>query len=74
MMNFFNAILDFLQNAFLFLGNIINSTLNAVLLIGNLPTFITVLIGFVPPALGASLTVVLAVGIVKLVLGWGNAQ
>ena len=74
MMNFFNAILDFLQNAFLFIGNIINSTLNAVLLIGNLPTFITVLIGFVPPDLGASLTVVLAVGIVKLVLGWGNAQ
>jgi len=74
MMNFFNAILDFLQNGVLFIGNIINSTLNAVLLIGNLPTFITVLIGFVPPVLGASLTVVLAVGIVKLVLGWGNAQ
>ena len=73
-MNFFNAILDFLYNGMLFIGNIINSTLNATLLIANLPAFTATLIGFLPPAIGASVSIVLAVGIVKLVLGWGNAQ
>lgn len=74
MMNFFNTIIDFFQNFFLFLGNVINSTLNAVLLIGNLPTFLLYLVGFVPPVIGASISVVLAVGVVKLLLGWGNSQ
>ncbi len=74
MTNFFNVILDFIRNAFTFLSNIIDSTLNAALLIANIPSFLIYLSGFVPSIIGASIMIVLAVGVVKLILGWGNSQ
>lgn len=73
-MNFFKAVQEFFDQIGMFITNVVSSLLNAVLLIGNLPSFMEVLIGFVPPIIGASLTAVLAIGIVKLVLGWGNSQ
>lgn len=74
MMNFFETILDFLTQAYNFMSNFIVSVFNATMLVSTLPTFITTLIGFVPPIVGASLTAVLGIGVVKLVLGWGNSQ
>ena len=68
MMNFFNSILDFLYNAFLFLGNICNSLLNAVLFLAYAPATVTYLVGFVPSVIGTSLLLVLSIGVVKLIL------
>ena len=74
MTNFFNAIGDFFSQLFAFIHNIVGSMLNALAFVLYLPSFTAVLIGFVPAVLGASITAVLAVGVVKLVLGWGNSQ
>ena len=74
MINFFESILDFLTQAYNFMSNFVVSLVNATMLVSTLPGFITTLIGFVPPIVGASLTAVLGIGIVKLVLGWGNNQ
>lgn len=73
-MNFFKAIAEGLEMIGMFLTNIVSSLLNATLLIANLPSFTATLIGQVPAIIGASISIVLAVGVVKLVLGWGNSQ
>lgn len=72
-MNFFKAIAETLNMIGMFLTNIVSSLLNATLLIANLPSFTATLIGQVPAIIGASISIVLAIGVVKLVLGWGNS-
>lgn len=72
-MNFFKAIAEALDMIGMFLTNIVSSLLNAILLIANLPSFTATLIGQVPAIIGASISIVLAIGVVKLVLGWGNS-
>lgn len=73
MKNFFSAIIEALTMFVQFLGNMVTSLLNASMLIANLPGFCATLIGQVPTIIGASITVVLGIGVVKLVLGWGNS-
>lgn len=73
-LNFFDAIGDFFLNIIYFIGNIINSLLNAVLFLAYAPGIVTYLVGFVPSIIGTSLLLVLSIGVVKLVLGWGNSQ
>ena len=73
MSNFFKAIADGLTMIVQFITNMVSSLLNATLLIANLPSFTTTLIGQVPAIIGASISIVLAIGVVKLVLGWGNS-
>lgn len=72
-MNFFKAISEALDMIGMFLTNVLGSLLNATLLIANLPSFTATLIGQVPAIIGASISIVLAIGVVKLVLGWGNS-
>ena len=72
-MNFFKAIAEALDMIGMFLTNVLGSLLNATLLIANLPSFTATLIGQVPAIIGASICIVLAIGVVKLVLGWGNS-
>lgn len=72
-MNFFKAIAEALDMIGMFLTNVLGSLLNATLLIANLPSFTATLIGQVPAIIGASISIVLAIGVVKLVLGWGNS-
>jgi len=72
-MNFFKAIAEALEMIGMFLTNVLGSLLNATLLIANLPSFTATLIGQVPAIIGASISIVLAIGVVKLVLGWGNS-
>lgn len=73
MKNFFSALVEGLNMIVQFLGNMVSSLLNATMLITNLPSFCATLIGQVPAIIGASITMVLAIGVVKLVLGWGNS-
>ena len=73
MKNFFSAFIEGLTMIVQFLGNMVSSLLNATMLIANLPSFCATLIGQVPAIIGASITMVLAIGVVKLVLGWGNS-
>lgn len=73
MSNFFKAIAEGLTMIVQFITNTVSSLLNATLLIANLPSFTSTLIGQVPAIIGASISIVLAIGVVKLVLGWGNS-
>lgn len=73
MSNFFKAIAEGLSMIVQFITNMVSSLLNATLLIANLPSFTATLIGQVPAIIGASISIVLAIGVVKLVLGWGNS-
>jgi hypothetical protein len=73
MKNFFSTLIESINMILLFIGNMVNSLLNATSLIANLPGFCATLIGQVPAIIGASITIVLAIGVVKLVLGWGNS-
>lgn len=73
MSNFFKAIAEGLTMIVQFITNTVSSLLNATLLISNLPSFTATLIGQVPAIIGASISIVLAIGVVKLVLGWGNS-
>lgn len=73
MSNFFSAIVEGLHMLVLFVGNMVGSLLNATMLIANSPAFTATLLGQVPAVIGASISMVLAIGIVKLILGWGNS-
>lgn len=73
MTNFFSALLEGIKMIVQFITNMVSSLLNATMLIANLPSFCATLIGQVPAIIGASITMVLAIGVVKLVLGWGNS-
>lgn len=72
-MNFFKAIQEFFDMIGMFITNVVSSLLNATMLIANLPSFCASLIGQVPAIIGASISMVLAIGVVKLILGWGNS-
>lgn len=73
MSNFFSALVEGVRMIVLFVGNMVSSLLNATMLIANLPGFTATLLGQVPAIVGASISMVLAIGIVKLILGWGNS-
>ena len=73
MKNFFSALIEGVTMIVTFIGNMVSSLLNATMLIANLPGFTATLLGQVPAIIGASISMVLAIGIVKLVLGWGNS-
>lgn len=73
MSNFFKAIAEGFTLIVQFITNMVSSLLNATLLIAHLPSFTTTLIGQVPAIIGASISIVLGIGVVKLVLGWGNS-
>lgn len=72
MLNFFGSIVDFFQSIWSFLTNLVSSLLTALTLLQQLPLFTTSLLGLVPGVLGSCIAVVVAIGIVKLIVGWGN--
>lgn len=73
MLNFFDMIADFFTSIWQMIINLISSMTNAVLIISSACSLPVQLLAFVPGIVGASITIVFAVGIVKLILGWGNS-
>lgn len=53
--------------------NLVTGLTNAILIVTSATSLPLKLLAFVPSFIGASITIVLAVGIVKLILGWGNS-
>lgn len=45
----------------------------AIQIITEIPSSAFRLIPFVPAVIGSCITIVVAVGVIKLVLGWGNS-
>ena len=73
MLNFFDAIVSFFNAIWQFLSNLVSSTLLAIQVISLSLAIPVWLVGFVPAVIGSCIVVVAAIGVIKLILGWGNS-
>ncbi len=72
-MDVLNSIWTFLQSAFMFLENLVASLLQAILVLGTSAGVPLIVSTWVAPVIGASVVVVGAIAIIKLIVGWGNS-
>lgn len=68
-----NSILDFITTVFQWFINTIENTIAMTKLLGDVISVPFKLNGYLPTFVMFSVTVVVSVGIIKLILGWGNA-
>lgn len=76
MFSFFESVIQFFQFISQFLENIIVNTISFVQFLLFLPQSSIMLTGspgLVPAVLSISIIIVCAVGVIKLILGWGNS-
>lgn len=65
--------MDFIFTIWNLVVNSISSLINAIVVVTQATTVPLQLISYVPAVIGASITLVVAIGVIKLVLGWGNS-
>ena len=73
MLNFFDMIADFFANIWQMLINIVTSLTNAIIIVSSATSLPVQLLAFVPSFIGASVSIVFAIGVTKLIIGWGNS-
>lgn len=73
MLNFFDSIVDFFASIWQMVINLVTGLINALVIVSSAVSLPTQLLLFVPSFIGASITIVLGIGITKLILGWGNS-
>ena len=73
MFKFFDSLMDFIFTLWNLVVNTISSLINAIVVVTQATTVPLQLISYVPAVIGASITLVVAIGVIKLVLGWGNS-
>lgn len=72
MLNFFDMIADFFSSVWQMIINIVTGLVNALLIVASSLAVPVGLLPYVPSFIAASITIVLGVGVVKLIIGWGN--
>lgn len=72
MKEFFNAVIDFFDMIWNFLSNLVSGLVTAFSVLSSALTLPPVLVGFVPGIIGTSILVVGSIGVIKLIVGWGN--
>lgn len=72
MFDFFTWIIDFFEKIFMLISNFIDSLLQLGLILQQAVLIPPLLLGFVPGLIGASIGAVASIGVIKLLLGWGN--
>lgn len=72
-MGFFDIIVDFFEVLFSMINNFVSSVLMLTNILQNVIQLPGMLLTLLPAALGASVLAVISIGIVKLLLGWGNS-
>lgn len=72
MFSFFDTIIDFFDTIWQFLTNIITGMINAIVIVTQATAIPLQLLVYVPSFIFTSITIVLAIGVVKLIVGWGN--
>ena len=72
MMSFFQSIFEFIVAAFHYLINIVENIIQATMVVLALPSTVQSLVGYMPPLISTCATIILSVGIIKLIIGWGN--
>ncbi len=73
MFDFFNYIVEFFSNVWNFFGNMIDSIINVLSVLVSMVQLPGQLVGFIPGIISSCAVIVGAVGITKLIVGWGNA-
>lgn len=64
---------DMLSTIFHYFLNFITSMVQAVALLTSAVGFPVQIIGWMPMIVGTSITIVVAIAVVKLLVGWGNS-
>lgn len=72
MFNFFDTIVDFFDTIWQFITNFITGLINAIVIVTQATSIPLQLLVYVPSFIFTSITIVLAIGVVKLIVGWGN--
>ena len=71
-MNFFDSLIEILTAIGTYLVNLVTNVIVAMEALAVLPSVAVYLQGFLPTILSTSMLIVLAIGVIKLILGWGN--
>lgn len=69
MFSFFDILIDYIWMFFNYLINIVESVISLIVYYASAFGALLLAIGFMPPLIGGSALFVLAVGIIKLILG-----
>lgn len=72
-MNFFDSIVSFFSAVWSFITNFIESIIIMLQTVNNVVALPLTLVGMVSPVIGTCILIVAAIGILKLILGWGNS-
>lgn len=73
MFGFFDTIVDFFDTIWQFITNFITGLINAIVIVTQSTAIPLQLLVYVPSFIFTSITIVVAIGIVKLLVGWGNS-
>lgn len=74
MLDFFGWIVTFFENIWVIVENFFSNFLQMLSLLLNITTTYYMFSTFIPSVIYASMSIVILVGAIKLVLGWGNSQ
>lgn len=72
MFKFFDSFMDFITTIWNLVVNTISSLINAVVIVTQATSVPVQLLSYVPAVIGASITLVVGIGVIKLLVGWGN--
>lgn len=72
MLQFFESIADFLSSAWQMVTNFFSSLITAIDIVSKAALMPPMLLAYVPAFIGSCIAMVLAVGVIKLLVGWGN--
>lgn len=73
LLNFFDAIVEFFSALWMMIQNIVTGTLTILQILPSVVGLPFALAPFVPALIYASVGIVVSIGVIKLILGWGNS-
>lgn len=72
-MSFFESVINFFATIWQFLENIVVNTLALIRFVLTMPDILNVLNGVLPGVINTCVLLVVSIGLIKLILGWGNS-
>lgn len=72
-MGVLESILSFISTIGTFISNMVLSLIQALQMVANSATVPVVAAGWVSPLIGSCITIVGAIAVIKLIVGWGNS-
>lgn len=72
MLDFFDSVINFFDLLWQFISNMISGIITLLQILVNMVSLPTKLLNWVPGVIGSSILIVAAIGVAKLIAGWGN--